>query len=72
MVVKYPRASQINFERSRMQEQQVWNVFSALSRAASLNQEAAEDIACRTLRVHPHGCCNRAGRAICGRLGGID
>ena len=64
MVVKYPRASQINAERSRVREQQLGNVFSALTRAASLNREAAEEIACQTLRHHPHLWRNALGVAI--------
>ena len=64
MVVKYPRASQIDTERSRVREQQLRNVFSALTRAASLNREAAEEIACRTLRRHPHLWRNALGVAI--------
>ena len=64
MVAKYPRASQINAERSRVREQQLANVFSALTRAASLNREAAEEIACRTLRHHPHLWRNALGVAI--------
>ena len=64
MVVKYPRASQIDTERSRVREQQLRNVFSALTRAASLNREAAEEIACRTLKHHPHLWRNALGVAI--------
>ena len=64
MVVEYPRASQIDTERSRVREQQLRNVFSALTRAASLNREAAEEIACRTLRRHPHLWRNALGVAI--------
>ena len=64
MVVKYPRASQIDTERSRVREQQLRNVFSALTRAASLDREAAEEIACRTLRRHPHLWRNALGVAI--------
>ena len=64
MAVKYPRASQIDTERSRVREQQLRNVFSALTRAASLNREAAEEIACRTLRRHPHLWRNALGVAI--------
>ena len=64
MVVKFPRASQIDTERSRVREQQLRNVFSALTRAASLNREAAEEIACRTLRRHPHLWRNALGVAI--------
>ena len=64
MVVEYPRASQIDTERSRVREQQLRNVFSALTRAASLNRESAEEIACRTLRRHPHLWRNALGVAI--------
>ena len=64
MVVKYPRASQINAERNRVRKQQLRNVFSTLTRAASLNREAADEIACRALRRHPHLWRDALGVAI--------
>ena len=64
MVVKYPRASQINAERNRVRKQQLRNVFSTLTRAASLNREAADEIACRALRHHPHLWRDALGVAI--------
>lgn len=64
MVFTYPRASQINSERSCVREQRLQNVFSALTRAASLDREAAQEIACWALRVHPELWRNALGVAI--------
>ena len=64
MAFIYPRASQINSERSCVREQRLQNVFSALTRAASLDREAAQEIACWALKVHPELWRNALGVAI--------
>ncbi len=72
MAVKYPRASQIDTERSRAWEQQLRNVSLVLSLVRPLNREAAEEIACRPGGATRHLWRNALGnwcrRTVCTRL----